>query len=88
MPLDKAFSKPEKTVTYVGSDGNELEVVANASPQALRILKKQGFKKQSEVFRDEDEAAEAKAEAALAKKETSTDPDGVTTTSRAKAAKK
>ena len=56
--------KSEETITYVGSDGNELEVVADASPAAIAILKRQGFRPLQEVFDEEDEAALEKAEKA------------------------
>lgn len=52
--------KSDKTVTFVGPDGNEIEVVSNISKGALRLLKKQGFRKQSEVLREQEEAALAK----------------------------
>ena len=52
--------KGDKTVTFIGSDGNELEVLASISKPALRILKKQGYRKQSEVLREQEEAALAK----------------------------
>lgn len=57
-PLEK---KSDKTVTFIGPDGNELEVVSNISKAALAILKRQGFRKQSEVFKEQEEAAEEKA---------------------------
>lgn len=63
-PLGGPAPKTEETVTYVGSDGNELEVVADASPAAIAILKRQGFRPLQEVFDEEDEAALEKAEKA------------------------
>lgn len=53
-------AKSDKTVTFVGSDGNEIEVVSNISKGALKLLKKQGFRKQSEVHKEQEEAALAK----------------------------
>lgn len=49
--------KGDKTVTFVGDDGNELEVLASISKAALRVLKKQGYKKQSEVLKKQEEDA-------------------------------
>jgi hypothetical protein len=63
MPLDKPFEKSNKTVTFVGADGQELEVISNISKPALAILKKQGYKKQSEVHRQQEEDALKKADA-------------------------
>lgn len=53
--------KGDKTVTFVGDDGNELEVLASISKGALKVLKKQGYVKQSEHLRRQEEAAERKA---------------------------
>lgn len=60
-PLEK---KSEKTVTFIGPDGNPLEVVSNISKAALAILKRQGFRKESEIHREQEEEAEAKADEA------------------------
>ena len=63
--------KSEETITYVGLDGTELEVVSDASKAALAVLKRQGFRPQQDIFDEEDEAAlekAEKAEAAVAKK--------------------
>ena len=63
--------KSEETITYVGLDGTELEVVSDASKAALAVLKRQGFRPLQEVFDEEDEAAlekAEKAEEAVAKK--------------------
>jgi predicted Fe-Mo cluster-binding NifX family protein len=62
MPLDKPFQKSDKTVTFVGEDGQEIEVVSNITPAALKILKKQGYKKQSQRTREQEEAALKKAD--------------------------
>ena len=47
--------KSERTVTFVGPDGNELEVVSNISKAGLAVLKRQGFRKQSDVFKEQEE---------------------------------
>lgn len=52
MPLDKPFEKSNKTVTFVGTDGQKLEVISNISKAALKILRKQGYKKESEHLKD------------------------------------
>lgn len=62
MPLDKPFKKSGETVTFVGEDGQEIEVIKNITKPALRILKKQGYKKQSERHRDQEDAALKKAD--------------------------
>ena len=54
--------KSEETVTFVGTDGNTIEVVKNIDKQGLAILKKRGFKKQSTALREQEEAALEKAE--------------------------
>ena len=54
--------KSERTVTFVGPDGNELEVVSNISKAGLAVLKRQGFRKQSEVFKEQEERALEKDE--------------------------
>lgn len=54
-------AKSNETVTFVGDDGNTIEVVKNISPGALKLLKKRGFKKQSTVLREQEEAALKKA---------------------------
>ena len=63
-PLAGPKPKTEKTVTYVGPDGNELEVIADIGKAALAVLKRQGFRKQQDIFDEEDEAALEKAEKA------------------------
>lgn len=55
-------AKGEKTVTFVGADGNELEVVSTISKAALKLLKKQGYRKQSEVLREQEDRALDKAD--------------------------
>jgi len=57
MSLTQPPKKAEKTVTYVDGAGNKLEVVTDASKAALRILKKQGFRKESDVHKEQDEAS-------------------------------
>ena len=54
--------KGDKTVTFVGPDGNTLEVLASIDKNALAILKRRGFKKQSQALREQEEAALAKIE--------------------------
>ena len=61
MPLDKPFQKSDKTVTFVGEDGQEIEVISNISKAGLAVLKKQGYKKQSDRHREQEEAALRKA---------------------------
>ncbi|AZS06574.1 hypothetical protein SEA_JACOREN57_7 [Mycobacterium phage JacoRen57] len=56
--------KGDKTVTFVGPDGNELEVLSSITKGALRVLKKQGYRKQSEVFKEQEENALKKERAA------------------------
>lgn len=62
MPLDKPFKKSEKTVTFVGEDGQEIEVISNISKPALAVLKKQGYKKQSERQQEQEDEALKKAD--------------------------
>lgn len=57
-------AKGDKTVTFVGADGAELEVLSTISPKALALLKKQGYRKQTEVLREQEERALAKADGA------------------------
>lgn len=61
MPLDKPYEKATETVTFEGEDGQEIEVVKNISPGALAVLKKQGYKKQSQRHREQEDEAEKKA---------------------------
>lgn len=56
--------KGDKTVTFVGSDGNELEVLSSISKQGLKILRKQGYRKKSEVLREQQKSAEEKEQEA------------------------
>lgn len=49
--------KGDKTVTFVGPDGNELEVLSSIPKGALRLLKKQGYRKQSEALKEQEERA-------------------------------
>jgi hypothetical protein len=65
--------KGDKTVTFVGADGNELEVLSSITKGALRVLKKQGYVKQSEHLRKQEDAAERKASGA---KDDDDDDDG------------
>lgn len=60
-PNSPLAKKSEKTVTFIGPDGNPLEVVSNISAAALKILKRQGFRKESEIFKEQEDAAEEKA---------------------------
>ena len=65
MPLHKPFEKSEKAVTFVGEDGQKLEVISNISKPALAILTKQGYKKQSRRDKEQEDAALAKADQLL-----------------------
>jgi protein-tyrosine-phosphatase len=62
MPLNKPFEKSDKTVTFVGEDGQEIEVISNISKGALAVLKKQGYKKQTERHKEQEEEALKKAD--------------------------
>lgn len=75
MSLDKPFQKSDKTVTFVGDDGQEIEVVSNISKGALKVLKKQGYKKQSERHRQLEEEALKKADSIAAGEEEPDDED-------------
>ena len=52
--------KADETVTFVGPDGNTIEVVKNISKAALAILKKRGFRSATRAQKEEEEAALAK----------------------------
>jgi len=54
--------KSNETVTFIGSDGNPLEVVKSISKQGLALLKKQGYVKESEYLRKQEQAALAKGD--------------------------
>lgn len=54
--------KSKETQTFVGPDGNTLEVVKSIDKNALAILKRRGFKSQTRALREQEEAALAKAE--------------------------
>ncbi|UOW93077.1 hypothetical protein SEA_NOSHOW_8 [Mycobacterium phage NoShow] len=56
-------AKSDETQTFVGPDGNTIEVTKSIDKQALAILKKRGFKSQTRALREQEEAAIAKAEA-------------------------
>ena len=55
--------KSEKTVRFIGEDGQVLDVVTSISKGALSILRKQGYKKESEREKELEELALAKADA-------------------------
>lgn len=57
-------AKSSETVTFVGPDGNTIEVVKNIDKGALAVLKKRGFKSQTRALKEQEEAALAKADAA------------------------
>ena len=57
-------AKGDETQTFVGPDGNTIEVVKSISKDALAILKRRGFKSQTRAQKEQEEAALAKAEAA------------------------
>lgn len=61
--------KSDKTVTFVGEDGQEIEVVTSISKGALAVLKKQGYKKKSERSsgNDDDDDSSAPAKKAAPK---------------------
>lgn len=61
MSLDNPPKKSEKTVTFVGEDGQSIEVVSNISKAGLAVLKKQGYKKQSERDKEQEDEALKKA---------------------------
>jgi hypothetical protein len=71
MPLNKPFEKSNKTVTFVGEDGTVLEVISNISKPALAVLRKQGYKKQSERDQELEDEALKKADATTTEPPTS-----------------
>lgn len=54
-------AKGDETQTFVGPDGNTLEVVKSIDKNALAILKRRGYKSQTRAQREQEEAALAKA---------------------------
>jgi hypothetical protein len=56
--------KSTRTVTFVGPDGSVLPVVSDISKSALAVLRKLGYKKESEAIQEQEEAALAKEETA------------------------
>lgn len=55
--------KSNETQTFVGPDGNTIEVIKSISKDALAILKRRGFKSQTRALKEQEEAALAKADA-------------------------
>ena len=60
IPSAPAPKSPE-TQTFVGPDGNTLEVIKSIDRNALAILKKRGFKSQARAQKEQEEAALEKA---------------------------
>jgi len=54
--------KSEETQTFVGPDGNTIEVVKSIDKNALAILKRRGYKSQARALKEQEEAALAKIE--------------------------